>query len=143
MRVRTVKFGEGSITTPEIAERIEREARAVPHVIDCAATVAARGKKVEVVLDLHVDAAADLAQTADEACQRAHLLLEERMDIGLVKKPRARLHYRELRLKEGAAAGAGGRVDARTAETGWERPEGDEGTNDQRGNANPSEEAQA
>jgi hypothetical protein len=142
MRVRTVKFGDGTITTPEIAARVEAEARAVPHVIDCTAIVAARGRKLEVVLDLHVDDRADLARTADEACQRTHLLIEDRMDIGLVKKPRARLHYRELRLKDGPPTGAVARAAPARAATGWERPE-DEGAHDQRGSTGTSEEAQA
>ena len=116
MRVRNLKSGDATITTKQIAERIEDEVAATPHVASCKATVAARGGKAEVVLDLHVDAGADLAQTADEACRLAHTLVEERMGIALVQRPRARLHYRELRLSNGEQRPA----------TGWERP-GDEG----------------
>ena len=61
MRVRSMKSGEAAITTSEIATRINTEVGAVPHVADCVGRVWARGAKVEVVLDLHVDAGADLA----------------------------------------------------------------------------------
>ena len=116
MRVRDVKSGDATLTTQQIAERIEDAVAAAPHIAQCAAIVAARGNAVEIVLDLHVDAGADLAQAADEACRVAHTLVEETMNIALAQRPRARLHYRELRLKDGAARPS----------TGWERP-GDEG----------------
>ncbi len=116
MRVRNLKSGDATITTKQIAERIDEGVAAAPHVASCKATVAARGSKIEVVLDLHVDAGADLARTADEACRAAHTLVEEQMGIALAQRPRARLHYRELRLKDGP----------QRPTTGWERP-GDEG----------------
>ena len=72
MRVRSMKSGEAAITTSEIATRINTEVGAVPHVADCVGRVWARGAKVEVVLDLYVGAGANLAETADEACRRAH-----------------------------------------------------------------------
>lgn len=123
MRVRNVSAGDVTLTTAQIAERIEDEARAVPHVADCRAVVAARGNRVEVVLDLNVDAGADLARTADEACRRVHLLVEEQMGIALVQRPRARLHYRELLLKEDGTL----QTAPPRPSTGWERPAGDEG----------------
>ncbi|HLB23925.1 MAG TPA: hypothetical protein VJP07_07505 [Dehalococcoidia bacterium] len=115
MRVRNVTSGEVTITTKRIAELVDDSVRAAPHVADCSTTVARRGRRVELVLDLHVDAGAELAQTADEACRRAHVLVEQ-LGIELSGKPRARLHYRELRLRPEAGADA----DAR----GWERPPG-------------------
>jgi hypothetical protein len=124
MRLKNVTSGEGTLTTTDIADRIEEEVRAVEHVAWSKATVAAHGKKIEVVLDLHVDAAAELARTADEACRRTHVLVEEKMGIGLTKRPRARIHYRELRLGGASSAAA---APARPS-TGWERPAGDEGT---------------
>ena len=123
MRVRNVGTGDATLTTRQIAERIEDEARAVPHVAGCRAVVAARGDKVEVVLDLHVGTGADLARTADEACRRVHVLVEEQMGIALVQRPRARLHYRELRLNDDGTLQA---APARPS-TGWERPGEDEG----------------
>jgi hypothetical protein len=124
MRVRSVKAGDASLTTTQIAQRVEEEMKVVAHVRESAATVAVRGDRVEVVLDLHVDAGANLAQTADEACRRAHVLVEEQMGIPLTKRPRARMHYRELRLKSGGPAGA---TAPPRPPTGWERPAGDEG----------------
>lgn len=129
MRVRNMKSGAAAITTAQIAERINAEVLQVPHIADCAATVAARGKRVEVVLDLHVDAGADLARTADEACRRSHVLVEERLGIEMAAMPRARLHYRELRLRGEGAASA---LERRGA-SGWERPRTTEGELDQRG----------
>ncbi len=123
MRVRNVSAGDVTLTTVQIAERIEDEARAVPHVANCIAVVAVRGDRIEVVLDLNVDAGADLARTADEACRRAHVLVEEQMGIALVRRPRARLHYRELLLKEDGTLQA---APPRPS-TGWERPAGEEG----------------
>ena len=87
------------ITTTQIAKRINAEVAQITHIAECAAIVAARGKNVEVVLDLHVDAGANLSQTADEACRRAHVLVEQQLGIEMAAMPRARLHYRELRLR--------------------------------------------
>jgi hypothetical protein len=141
MRLRNLKSGEGVITTVEIARRIEQEVRGVRHVRDCAATVAARNNAVEVALDLHVDGAADLAQTADEACRRAHELVERQVGVRLAKRPRARMHYRELRLKDEPPA----RTPAPDEHviTGWERPTRPEELHDDRGDADTPEEAQA
>jgi hypothetical protein len=146
MRVRSVGKGDASITTKEIAQRIEEEARAVPHVAQCAAVVAARGHRVEVVLDVHVDPGADLARTADDVCRRAHELVEQRVGIGLVKPPYARMHYRELRLRspEGAPQQPFARTESErpVPPSGWERPAG-ERTEDERGSTDSPEEAQA
>lgn len=113
MRVRNLKSGEAAITTSEIARLIDAEARAIAEVATCTSAVIRRGTRVEVVLTLHVNAGADLSQTADAACRAAQSLVEERLGIELAARPRARLHYRELRLgQEGPAAPA----------SGWERP---------------------
>lgn len=133
MRVRNVKAGDAQLTTPQIAARIEHELADVSHVASSRAIVSSRGQKLTVVLDLEVDAGADLARTADEACRRAHELIEQQMGLVLAERPRARLHYRELRLKD----------DATKAITGWERPHAGEGAHDQRGSTDPPEEAQA
>ena len=137
MRVRNMKSGAAAITTTQIAERVDAEVRQVPHVADCRSAVAARGKRVEVVLDLHVDPGADLALTADAACSRAHALIAQELGIELASRPRARLHYRELRLRGDANAAAVGTHDS----TGWERPH--EETIDERRSPDASEEAQA
>lgn len=137
MRVRDVKAGDATITTSEIAARINEGVGQLQHIADCASIVAARGKSVEVVLDLHVDPGADLARAADDACRRAQEIVEQEVGISLAERPRATLHYRELRLKEDPA-----RARPVPATSGWERPAG-EGTHDERGNADTPEEAQA
>jgi hypothetical protein len=129
MRVRRMTSGDAVITTTQIARRIDTYVGQIPHIAQCAAVVAARGKKVEVVLDLHVDAGANLSETADQACRRAHLLVEEQLGIEMAATPRARLHYRELRLR-------GEHVAPKTEPyraTGWEQPRTPEGDLDQPG----------
>ncbi|MBF6598893.1 MAG: hypothetical protein IVW36_00075 [Dehalococcoidia bacterium] len=145
MRLRGVQAGDASITTKEIAARVEAEARGVPHVRACTAVVAARGRRVDLVLDLHVDAGADLAQTADAACGRALLLVEQRLGITLAQPPRARLHYRELRLRDESLPPEL-RHSTVAAAAGWAAPttNGPEEARDRRpGDAESSEEAQA
>lgn len=133
MRVRNVKAGDAQLTTTQIAARIEHELADVSHVATSRAIVSSRGQKLTVVLDLEVDAGADLARTADDACRRAHELVEQRMGLELAERPRARLHYRELRLKD----------EGTKPITGWERPRTGEGAHDQRGSTDAPEEAQA
>lgn len=116
MRVRNVTAGEVTITTARIAEHIDEAVRQVPHVADSRTTVARKGKRIDLVLDLHVDAGADLAQVADEACRRAHTLVEK-LGIELASMPRARLHYRELRLQAEVTEG-----DQQGEQGSWERP---------------------
>lgn len=123
MRVRNMKSGDAVITTKQIAERVNEETMQAPHVAACSATVVRHGKKVEIALDLHVDPGADLAETADEACRRAHVLVEERMGIGLTARPRARLHYRELHLRR---EGPPQELQAQRETPGWERPVGED-----------------
>ena len=123
MRIRDVKSGGATLTTRQIADRIDDEVMLTPHVSGCTAIVAARGKRVEIILDLQVDAGANLAHAANEACRRAHELVQDQMGISLAARPRARMHYRELRLKD---EGTVHQAVPRTS-TGWERPAGDEG----------------
>ena len=99
MRIRKVKTGDATITTREIADRINAEIQRVEHIAECQSIVAARGRRVEVVLDLHVDAGADLTHTGEEACARMRQLVEGQIGVELAATPRARLHYRELRLR--------------------------------------------
>lgn len=114
MRVRNVKSGDAAISTSQIAQRIDAAVTAIGHIAACHSTVIRRGPRVEVVLDLHLESGADLAQTADDACRTAQTVVEQQLGIELAARPRARLHYRELRLgKEPTAAGP---------PTGWERP---------------------
>lgn len=138
MRVRNIKSGSGTIATTEIADRVNDAIRRLEHVADCEAAVAARGSRVEVVLDLHVDPGADLAQTADAACRRTQELIEQEVGIRLARPPRARLHYRELRLR-----GESNDSEGPGAARDWERPEGiDEGARERPGHSDTTEEAQ-
>jgi len=138
MRLRNVRAGEAVITTHEIAARVNAEVESIPHVAACNAIVAARGNRAEIVLEIHVEPGADLGDTADAACRRTRVLAETKLDIDLAAPPRARLHYRELRLQ--GAAGA----PRRLGPSGWERPAAiPEGDRDQRGNSDTPEEAQA
>lgn len=120
MPVKNVTSGTAQITTAQIAARINSAVAALPQVAECEAAVARRGKKVEMVLDLHVEPGADLAHTADEACRHAHLLVEQELGIELAAMPRARLHYRELRL--------GLANETPPAPSSWERPSSEERT---------------
>jgi hypothetical protein len=140
MRVRNVKAGGATITTTEIARRINMAVAGAGDVAECAATVAPHGKRVEVVLDLHVAPGADLARTADEACRRAQALVEEEIGVALAAPPRARLHYRELRLRREPEQAP---ASESTAPTGWERPPDNERGRDERGQSDTPEEAQA
>jgi len=137
MRVRDVRAGEATVKTTEIAARVDDGVQEVAHVAECSSIVAARGRAVEVVLELHVDAGAELSRTADEACRRAQEIIEQEMGIPLATRPRATLRYRELRLRDEAPSRT-----ATVTSTGWERPR-DEGAHDERGNAESPEEAQA
>lgn len=141
MRVRNVKAGGATITTTEIARRINAAVEEAEDVAECATIVATRGKRVEVVLDLHVAPGAELARTADEACRRAQTLVEQEIGVELAGRPRASLHYRELRL---GVKQAGPQVASAPVEpTGWERPEDIEGERGERGQSDTPEEAQA
>lgn len=140
MRLRNVRSGDAMLTTKQIAARVEQEVRAVSHITGCTAMVAARGKRIELVLDLHVDPVASLAETADDACRAAQHLIEQDMGIELAQPPRARMHYRELRLHDDERPALGGWA-ARPG-TGWERPERDEEQRDQYRQPDRPEEAQ-
>lgn len=146
MRVRNVTSGSAAITTSQIAARIDTEVSTIEHIVRCQATVAARGKRIEIVLDLHLQANADLATVADDACRRTQDLVEQRLGIELTQPPRARLHYRELRLRERDDGGGGSPKSAiaRQASSGWERPDsGGEVERDERRQSDAPEEAQA
>jgi hypothetical protein len=56
---------------------------------------------------LHVDPDANLAAVTDAACEAARDVLIEKVHVELMAPPRARLHYRELRLK-GRSTPSGG-----------------------------------
>jgi hypothetical protein len=88
------------LSTAAIGQRIEEAVAKVPHVSSAKALVKAKRKGVLVSLDLHVDPDANLAIVTDEACQAATDVLTNRVHVALVEPPHARLHYRELRLRD-------------------------------------------
>lgn len=105
-----VEGGAATLSTGAIAQRVEDAVRQVPDVADARAFVQARRKGVEVEMDLEVDPEANLAELTGAASAAARNALENRMHVALATPPRARLHYRELRLRR---AGTPEPVDAR------------------------------
>jgi hypothetical protein len=102
--VRDVRAGDALLSTDAIAQRLRQEISAVPHVTQTKATVSARGKGVEVDLELHVDPETNLALTSEEACRAVENLLTNRLSVEMARPPRLNLRYSELRLA-GAPAG--------------------------------------
>ncbi|MPZ48790.1 MAG: alkaline shock response membrane anchor protein AmaP [Dehalococcoidia bacterium] len=102
VKVTDLQVGNAVLSTAAIGQRIEEAVRLVPHVADVKATVKTKGKGVAVGLDLHVDPDANLAEVTDEACAAARDVLVNRVHVGLAAPPRARLHYRELRMGRAA-----------------------------------------
>lgn len=99
VRVTDLQGGQATLSASAVAQRLEEAIRQVPHVADAKATVRPRRKGVEVAMDLHVDPDANLAEVTDAASEAARDVLSNRMHVALVSPPRARLHYRELRLR--------------------------------------------
>ena len=99
VKVTDLQVGDAVLSTAAIGQRIEEVVTQVPHVADVRATVRAKRKGVPVDLDLHVDPEANLAAVTDEACAAATIVLSDKVHVALLAPPRARLHYRELRLQ--------------------------------------------
>ncbi len=99
VKVTDVKVGDATLSTAAIGQRVEEAVREVPHVASVRAFIRSKRKGVQVTLDLHVDPDANLAAVSDEACQAARDVLTDKVHVAMVELPRARLHYRELRLQ--------------------------------------------
>jgi hypothetical protein len=99
VRVTGLVGGDAVLTSAAIGQRVEEAVSEVPNVSDVRANVRARRKGVIVLLDLYVDPDANLAAVTDAACEAARVVLTERVHVELAAPPRARLHYRELRLR--------------------------------------------
>ena len=104
VKVTDLKIGDAYLSTAAVGQRVEEAVTQVPHISDVRATVKAKRNGVTVALDLHVDPEANLATVTDEACDAARDVLASRVHVALVEPPRARLHYRELRLSRAVAA---------------------------------------
>ena len=98
LKMERVGGATASISTEEVALRLEEELRTFPQLKQVQASVKSRGQKAEIKLELHVNAEAELTSTAEEACRRARQLLEERMGVALAGPPEAQLHYQELKV---------------------------------------------
>ena len=96
--VRDVRAGDALLSTDAIAQRLQQEVSFVPHVTQVKTTVAARGKGVEIDLELHVDPDTNLALTSEEACRAVENLLTNRLSVEMARPPRLNLRYSELRL---------------------------------------------
>ncbi len=96
--VRDVRAGDALLSTDAIGQRLQQEVSAVPHVTQVKAMVAARGKGVEVDLELHVDPDTNLALTSEEACRAVENILTNRLSVEMARPPRLNLRYSELRL---------------------------------------------
>lgn len=115
VRVASGDRGVATISTDAIAERVQREVEQTPHVVASSARVIGRRRAVEVELDLDVDAYANLRETAMDACERARAVVQDVMGVALAAPPRARLHYRELRVGGPALTGRTGDEARETA----------------------------
>jgi hypothetical protein len=102
--VRDVRAGDALLSTDAIAQRLQQEVSVVPHVSQAKATVTARGKGVEVNLELHVDPDTNLALTSEEALRAVENLLTNRLSVEMARPPRLNLRYSELRLAEAPTA---------------------------------------
>jgi hypothetical protein len=100
VRIGRVGGGDAQIGTDEVVQRIEDDLRALPQLNDVQATVRSRGSKAGVDLDLYVRSEADLVTTSEEAIRRARELVEGRLGIALDAPPKARIHYRELQVRQ-------------------------------------------
>lgn len=117
VRVASGDRGVATMSTEAIAERVQREVAQTPHVVASSVRIVGRRRAVEVELDLDVDAYANLRETAMDACERARAVIHDVMGVPLAAPPRARLHYRELRV--------GGPPAPQTADETRETPSSD------------------
>lgn len=106
VRIEDVNAGEAVISASALARRLEERVQDVDHVSGVTASVKTQRKGVEVAMDLHVDADANLAEVSDAASAMARDTLTNRMHVALSRPPQIRLHYRELRLQNGKKAAA-------------------------------------
>ena len=112
LKVERIGSGEARIGTDEVAQRLEDQIRALPHVAQAQVSVIARGAKAEVTLDLQIGPEAELAVTTEEAGRLTRYLLEERMGVALTRPPQAQLQYRELQVSRPPAPSSPGEPPA-------------------------------
>lgn len=93
--VRDVQAGNAVLSTDAVARRVQEEVGRLPQVAQAKATVAARGKGVEVSLELHVAPDANLATTSEAACQVVLEVVTAQLGVEMVKVPHVKLHLAE------------------------------------------------
>ena len=96
--VREVKAGTAALAIEAVARRIEQAVVEVAQVESAKAKVTARGKGVEIDLQLLVDPDSDLAAVADEVSQVTRDMLTQKMSVDLAKPPRVRFYYTRHRV---------------------------------------------
>lgn len=96
--VREVKAGTAALAIEAVARRIEQAVVEVAQVESAKAKVTARGKGVEIDLQLLVDPDSDLAAVADEVSQVTRDTLTQKMNVDLAKPPRVRFYYTRHRV---------------------------------------------
>lgn len=93
VKVTNVKAGNALLGTDIIAQRLERDLRALESVTDVQVTVQGRGKGVDVAIDLGVEAEANLADVSERAATLVRDSVESRMGVALNTPPKIRLRY--------------------------------------------------
>jgi len=96
--VREVKAGTAVLAIEAVARRIEQAVVEVAQVESAKAKVTARGKGVDIDLQLLVDPDSDLAAVADEVSQVTRDTLTQKMSVDLAKPPRVRFYYTRHRV---------------------------------------------
>lgn len=132
VRVVDVQGGQASLSTAAVAQRLDETMRQVPNVVDARSYVTARRRGVEVEMDLDVDSDANLAEVTTAASSAARDLLGNRMHVALLGDPKARLHYRELRLRRAPTAATSEPADTSSNSTVVPEPEQSESPADRR-----------
>ena len=105
VKVADLKGANASLSTAAIGQRVEEAVNRVPHVSEAKAAVKSKRKGVLLALELFVDPEANVADVTDQAVDAAQDVLTNRVHVALVKPPKVKLHYRELRLRGGQGAG--------------------------------------
>jgi len=99
VKVTDLQGADASLSTSDIGGRVEEAVRQIEHVVAVKAALKSQKKGVQVALELHVDPDANLALVTDEACNAARDILANKIHVAVIEPVRARLHYRELRMK--------------------------------------------
>ena len=113
--------GGDPIYVPEetLVQRVEEDARRVPHVETARAQVEVKGKGVAVELTLSLDPDTEIAPTVEAVSRSVQEGLSSKFGVPLAGRPRIHVRYQELRIRrpERAEAPAPEPADAQPAPT--------------------------